>query len=294
MPIPNPFKNLSKPQLYVVIGGTALIAGYAEYRHHKSTGSWSPFASGNAANPGSGDNSVAGTVTDPETGQVYSDTAVDPITNLTYASEISQYGGVAAADSEYSSQYGATTGSVDVGGGATLPGYNSNLASVGTSTISGNDVYTSNSGWAQAATAGLTDVGYDGPTVSAALGAYLTGTPLTPAQTTIVNTAIAEYGKPPQGNISVIQEPVAKPAPTPAPKPKPVAKTEGPVPNVVGESAAHAAKHLAADGFHNHSRGVAGNAIIEATEPKAGTVAKYTTTIKLIPSKKKIPTTENG
>lgn len=287
----NPFKKLSKPQIYAVVIGGLAIGVYAEYRHHQSTGSWSPFATSqaNGAN-GSGANAVSGTVTDPETGQVYSDTAQDPITGLTYSGEISQYGGVAAAETEYSSQYGATTGAVDVGGGASLPGYNSNLASVGTSTISGNDVYTSNSGWAQAATAGLTDVGYDGPTVSTALGAFLTGTPLTPAEVTIVNAAIAEYGRPPQGNIQVIQQPVAKPSPTPVPTPKPKPKTSGPVPNVHGESASAAAAHLAKDGFHNHERGVAGNALVESTVPKAGTVVPYTTTIKFI-TKGKLPET---
>lgn len=285
MALHNPFKNMSKPQIYAVIGGTSLIAIYAEYRHHKSTGSWSPFASGNASNSGAGANSVSGTVTDPSTGQVYSDTAVDPITGLTYASEIANYGDVASADSEFSSQYGATTGSVDVGGGATAAGYQSNLASIGTSTISGNDVYTSNSAWAQAATAGLTDVGYDGPTVSAALGAFLTGTPVTPDQKNIINTAIAEYGRPPQGNLQVIDQPVAQPAPPAKPK-------SGPVPSVVGESAAAAAAHLRGRGFKN-SGGVAGNLIIIAQDPKAGTVVPYGTIVKIIPGTKKIPSTQS-
>jgi hypothetical protein len=286
----NPFKKLSKPEIYVVIVGSAAIAAYAEYRHHKSTGSWSPFATNpanSAANGNAAGTSGGGTVTDPNSGQVYSDTAVDPITNLTYASEIANYGDVATADSQFSTAYGATTGAVQQSAGQTLPGYSSNLASVGTSTITGNDVYTSNSGWAQAATAGLTDVGYDGPTVSAALGAFLTGTPLTPAQVTIVNTAIAEYGRPPQGSLSVIPQPVAKPSPTPVAKPK-----TGPIPNVVGESASAAAAHLKSRGFKN-SGGVAGNDIIVATEPKAGTEAEYGSVVKIIPGKHKIPATES-
>src|ERR1700733_724253 len=284
----NPFKKLSKTEIYVVIGATALITGYAEYRHHKSTGSWSPFATGTsgavASTASTAGAAASGTVTDPSTGQVYSDTAVDPITNLTYASEIANYGNVAAADSEFSNQYGATTGAVSPGGSASLAGYQSNLASVGTSSISGNDVYTSNSAWAQAATAGLTDVGYDGPTVSAALGAYLTGTPLTPAQVTIVNTAIAEYGPAPVGNIQVIQQPVAKAAAT-------TTKT-GAVPDVKGESASAAAAHLHARGFEN-SGGVAGNLVIDSTDPKAGTVVPLGTTVKLIPGKTKLPVAES-
>jgi len=282
MHVDNPFKKLSKPEIYVVIVGATLIAGYAEYRHHQSTGSWSPFVSApksSAANGTAAGTSATGTVTDPSTGQVYSDTAVDPITNLTYASEISNYGSVASADSQFSNAYGASTGTVEPQSFAT--GYTSNLASVGESSISGNDVYTSNSAWAQAVTAGLTDVGYDGPTVSAALGAYLTGTPLTPAQVTIVNTAIAEYGPAPIGNIQIIQQPVAK-----------AATTTGPVPNVVGESASAAAAHLKARGFKN-SGGVAGNDIIVATDPKAGTMATLGSTVKIIPGKQKIPATES-
>ena len=73
----NPFKKLSKTEIYVVIGGTAAIAAYAEYRHHATTGSWSPFATGNAAAvPADASGSPTGTVTDPKTGQTYSDTAV--------------------------------------------------------------------------------------------------------------------------------------------------------------------------------------------------------------------------
>jgi len=287
----NPFKKLSKPELYAVIGGTALVTGYALYRHHADTGSWSPFATGSsaAATGPAGAASTSGTVTDTTTGQVYSDTAVDPITNLTYASEIANYGSVATADSEFASAYGtgASTGGVEPQSFAT--GYTSNLASVGTSSISGNNVYTSNSAWSQAVTAGLTDVGYDGPTVSAALGSFLTGTPLTTAQVTIVNTAIAEYGPPPEGNIQVIQQPVAKPSTTPAPAAK---ATSGPVPDVVGESAAAAAAHLKARGFGN-SRGVAANDIIVATDPKAGTVAKYGTIVKIIPGKNKLPQSQS-
>jgi hypothetical protein len=279
----NPFKKLSPTELKIVIVGTVLVAGYAEYSHHKKTGSWSPFATGSTgAAAGSGATaSASGTVTDPTTGQVYSDTAVDPITQLTYASEIANYGDVATADSEFSGQYGTQTGAVTPQSFAT--GYTSNLASVGESSISGNDVYTSNSAWAQAATAGLTDVGYDGPTVSEALGAYLTGTPLTPAQVTIVNTAIAEYGPAPVGNIQVIQQPVAKPAP-------PAAAKTGLVPNVVGESAAAAAAHLKARGFKN-SGGVPGNDVIVATDPKAGTSATLGSTVKIIPGKAKEPKT---
>jgi PASTA domain len=290
----NPFKKLSKTEIYVVIGGVTLITAYAEYRHHKTTGSWSPFASGsaNAAGTGSEANgaSPTGTVTDPATGQTFSDTQVDPITNLTYASEISQYGGVAAAESQYSSMYGASTGAVS--GRNYDTGYPSAQAQIGVSTVNGNSVYTSNSAWAQAVTAGLEDISggptYDGTDIASALGSYLTGTPLSPGQATVVKTGIAEFGPAPVGNLQIIAQPVAGPAPVPG---KPVVK-DIPVPDVVGESASAAAAHLHARGLKNSS-GVAGNDVIASTVPKAGTLVKPGTVVKIIPGKKKIPATES-
>ena len=90
----NPFKNLSKPQLYAVIGGSTLVAGYAEYAHHKSSGSWNPFAKGAAST------NSAGTAT-----------TIDPVTGLAYADEIAQYGSVAAAEAAVSSYgQGSDTG----------------------------------------------------------------------------------------------------------------------------------------------------------------------------------------
>jgi hypothetical protein len=57
---------------------------------------------------------------------------------------------------------------------------------------------TTDAQWAQAAINQLTQEGYDAQTVSAALGAYLAGQPLAPTQVTIVQSAIAIEGNPPQ------------------------------------------------------------------------------------------------
>ncbi len=218
MAIENPFSKLSKPQLYAVVAGGVAVSGYALYRHHASTGSWSPLSSGTASSAASASSgtSPTGTVTDPSTGQVYSDTAVDPVTQMTYASEIANYGTVAAADSEYAGTYGTSSNSVSAGEYDT--GYVSATTTQGTTTTSGTDQYTSNSAWSQAVQAGLEDISgstsYDGTDIGTALGAYLQGQPLTAAQNALINTAIAEYGKPPTGAPPVTLVPVTTPTTT--------------------------------------------------------------------------------
>jgi hypothetical protein len=229
--VPNPFEKLSKTEKVAVIAGGSAILAFALYQHHKSTGSWSPFASGDTSNSGGDAAGGAGTVTDPVSGSVYSDTAVDPVTNLTYASEISQFGSVQAAESQYAAtSYGGTGGTVTPSAYDT--GYSSASSLTGTTTASGTNVYTSNSAWAQAVQAGLTDVSgsssYDGTDIGQALGAYLTGQPLTAAQAQVVQVAIAEYGPAPVGNLQIIKQPVAQPSATPPPVTVPVAAPKPP------------------------------------------------------------------
>ena len=202
MAIENPFKNLSKPQLYAVVGGGTLVTGYALYRHHKTTGSWSPFATASSTSSVS-DETASGsstTVTDPSTGVTYSSTAIDPLTDMTYAAEIAQYGTVAQAESAVSSEYGLTQSGLQPSTLST--GYQSATGTIGTTTTSGTNLYTSNAAWSQAVQAGLEDVSgstsYDGTDIGTALGAYLQGQPLTAAQNSLIATAIAEYGPTPQ------------------------------------------------------------------------------------------------
>lgn len=197
----NPFKDLSKTQKYVVLAGGGAIAFYALYRHKQSTGSWSPFSSGTASS------TTAASGTDPITGMPYSDdNATDPVTGQTYLAEADQYGSVAAAEASVTA-YGQSTAT-----GSGIPVNPASPASSGSvNTVVGTSVYTSNAAWEQAATAGLVSVGYDGPTVATALGNYVTQTPLTPAQVTIVNTAIGEYGPAPVGNLQIIPAPASGP-----------------------------------------------------------------------------------
>lgn len=61
-----------------------------------------------------------------------------------------------------------------------------------------NAPVTTNAQWTQAAINQLTSEGYDGQTVSAALGAYITGQQVTSAQQSIIQAAIGVEGYPPQ------------------------------------------------------------------------------------------------
>lgn len=66
-----------------------------------------------------------------------------------------------------------------------------------TTTVGTTSGYGTNAAWAQAAEAGLSQVGFDPVATAAALGAYLAGQTLTAAQASIVFAATAEYGAPP-------------------------------------------------------------------------------------------------
>jgi hypothetical protein len=193
----NPFKDLSKGQIYAAIGGTVLIGGVIEYTHHKKTGSWNPFSSASSSA------SASGSAIDPVTNlPVSEDDTIDPITNLPYLQEAQEYGSVAAAEASVSA-FGASsdTGS-GVGVSPASPGGDGGSTpspgSVGSST------YTSNAAWATAATAGLADIGYTETDVAAALGDYLESTPVTATQANYIRAALAEFGNPPIGTFQII------------------------------------------------------------------------------------------
>lgn len=278
MAIKNPFANLSTTQKYVVAGGGLAIGVFALIQHHSKTGSWSPFASGTAASTTA---AAAGTGTDPVTGMPYTDDSVtDPLTGETYLAEAETYGSVAAAEASVSS-FGQSTAT-----GSGIPVNPASPASAGSiNTPVGSSVYTSNAAWAQAATAGLTDVGYSGTDVATALGDYLTQTPLTPAQATLVNTAIAEYGPAPVGSLQVILQPTAGPATTPPPATPAVAMVT--VPNVVGLEADQAGPTIGSVGLKSTLSGPAFKAggpqvrIITAQSPKAGASVDKGSTVTL-------------
>lgn len=155
---------------WVVIGGggTVLILGVMWYRHRTAA-------------------AAAPAATDPNA----VDPTIDPATRIPYADEAA---GVAAGTM---AGYG-TSGLADTSG---IVGYDAQ----------GNPVYSdqvgygptpsfvSNAAWAQATQQYLVSTtGADAGTVAAALGTYLNGQPLTEAQASVVQSAIAFFGSPPQ------------------------------------------------------------------------------------------------
>lgn len=200
----NPFKGMPKPAIYATIAGTLGIGGYFVYKHHKSTGSWNPWSSATGVTA-----TNSSTAIDPVTGLPTSqDDVVDPITGLTYLAEATQYGSVATAEASVSA-YGQSTAS-----GSGIPVNPASPAASGSpNTVVGTSVYTSNAAWSQAVQAGLQDISgsttYDGTDIGTALGAYLQQEPLTAAQGQLINTAIAEYGPAPVGNLQIILQPAS-------------------------------------------------------------------------------------
>ena len=275
MALENPFKNLSKPQLYAVVGGGTLITGFIFIQHHKSTGSWNPFSSKSSTTAGT---TSAGTATsiDPVTGLAYSeDDMTDPITGLTYLAEAEQYGSVATADSSVSA-YGASSAS-----GSGIPvNPASPVASGSVNSVQGSTVYTSNAAWAQAVEAGLTDVGYSSTDIASALGAYLTQQPVDSTQANIISVAIAEYGNPPVGNLQIITEPASKSSTTTTGT-SPSTPVKVQVPDVKGDTIDAAEKLITAVGLKSHINQVLKGGTsyyINSQTPAAGTsIAKGST-----------------
>lgn len=129
---------------------------------------------------------------------------VDPVTGLTDAQDIAQYGSVAAADAAMSPGAGTGTASYgygSVGGGSSYGPVGSYGTTLGVTSGGG---YASNAAWAQAVETGLVDIGYTSTDTASAVGRYLGGLSLTPDQQNIINVALAEYGPPPSGALPII------------------------------------------------------------------------------------------
>jgi len=150
------------------VGITAVIIVIAYVRHRGSLSAAPAAADPNAVDP----------------------SAIDPATGIPYAEEAA---GIAAG-----TQAGYGTSLADTSG---IIGYDAQ----------GNPIYTdqvgygptpsfvNNAAWAQAVQQYMVaSTGADAGTVAAALGAYLTGQPLTEAQASVVHQAIGFFGTPPQ------------------------------------------------------------------------------------------------
>jgi hypothetical protein len=179
--------KLSTPALTAIVGGSGLAIWFA-WKQHKDSASAS--------------NSSA---IDPVTGLPYSqDDQIDPLTGMGYLAEAQEYGSVSAAEQAVAAEQSSSLSSADDSGFGDISG-----SGAGSTTTVATGGYATNAAWAQAVTAGLTDVGYTATDVAAALGMYLGGLPLTTladgvASSAIVEAALAEYGPPPVGTFQII------------------------------------------------------------------------------------------
>jgi hypothetical protein len=160
------------PRGYVYAGG-AVVGAAVIYglRKNKQQGAANASAPSAPAGASSGDPYPA----DGSSGDPVDPYSTDPATGQTYGDE-----------GQFASGSGQMT-DLGYGGGYYPPGV-----------AGGGVTYTTNAQWSQAAEAYLTNtVSADPATVAAALGKYITGQPVTEAQVSVIEQAIAFGGQPP-------------------------------------------------------------------------------------------------
>jgi hypothetical protein len=125
---------------------------------------------------------------------------------------------------------------------AALGGYYSGYGALGVSGVTppvpGTGGFTTNGQWTQQAEADMAGTGVDPGTLAAALGAYIAGQAVTPAQQSLIDQAIAFEGYPPVAGPGgyppalksqpAVPPPVPTPTPTPTPTPGQVTKYPAP------------------------------------------------------------------
>jgi hypothetical protein len=249
-------KNL-KPwqQGAVVIGGIGVV-GLVVWQRQKESKAKAAAAAAPAA---AGAVPAAAGTTDPTTGQVYPDGAVDPETGQPYAQEIAEYGSVSAADSVIGS------GSLGQSGGL---GSNGGYVEQTPQQASTGSTVTTNAQWMAEVETGLSEQNYTASDIGQGLAAYFAGKPLSTTSDgtnlyTMMNLAVSEYGPPPTGSYPLL---IGSKTPTPA-----AAKVK--VPNVVGMDVEQATVTLSAAGLKES--GPAGVKdvvhVVTGTTPAVGT-----------------------
>jgi hypothetical protein len=183
---------------WLIGGAVGAVAVYLVVKH-----------AGSGASSSSAAGSASSSSVDPVTGLPYSeDNSTDPATGLTYLQEAQEYGSVQAAEEAVTSgsAYYGESGTGDlVDTGVPTESYTG-------STTPTPGTYSTNAAWAQAVTAGLTDLGYAPTDISAALGLYFQSQPLGSGSDgvsylAIVQAAIAEFGPPPVGTFPLTAAP---------------------------------------------------------------------------------------
>lgn len=262
------FKGL-KPwqQGAVVAGGVAVTGGlYLYERKRKAAGTAAPAA---AAATGLSA-SVTGTVTDPTTGQSYPVDDTDPVSGLTYGTEIQEYGSVAAADEQ------ATTGGAAAQEGLTQSEYNQETGQ----SSGGAGSSATNAQWVNEVESALSQLGYADTDIQQGLARYFSSSPQGTAADGVnlyqmMDTAIGEFGPPPSGTYALVRG---------GPPPGPGAGSVT-VPDEIGRTdLATAEASIKAAGLVPHAAGdsAAGNkGSVTSQNPKAGSAVSKGSAVTL-------------
>jgi hypothetical protein len=197
------FKDLKTWQKVAIAVGSAGVVGLVVWQKMKAKTAV-PATPPTATQAATSGGAAAGEIEDPATGQYYPDDSVDPETGLTYADEITEYGSVSAADSEFS---GAQDQAVLQG--ETPEEYDEQT---GVPYEQAGAAVTTNAQWMAEVETGLSEQGYSASDIGQGLAAYFAGKPLGTSSDgtslyTMMNLAVSEYGPPPTGSYPLLLGP---------------------------------------------------------------------------------------
>jgi hypothetical protein len=240
--VKTPFGHMQKKTAVLVGGGGVVLAAIVYYRHQKSA---------QAAAAASTTNAATSAANDPN--------AIDPATGYPYGSAedsamLASQGGL-----NYS-QYGT------LGGGGTTGQFPQT-----------GPPFSSNAAWAQYCEQTMGSSGSDA--IAAALGHYLTGSPLQSGEPTIVDQAIAIGGYPPTSGPNGMPPGLNTNNPT---------SGQVKVPNVVGMETGAGDREITAAGLKfTHKTLNKEGSTITATSPSGGTMVAAGSTVNVTFKEKK-------
>lgn len=179
-------------------------------------------------------------------------------------------------------------------GGSGLQNFGGVLAaSPAGATIPGAGGFATNAEWAQQAETDLAGIGIDPVALAGALGHYLTGSPLSTAEESLVDTARAEEGDPPVAgatgyppamHITATGSGSGNGTPPPGGTPPPASTPKVKVPSVVGQRATPAIAAIQKAGFVAHTSSVRNSASeykVNSQTPGGGAMAAKGSTVDL-------------
>jgi hypothetical protein len=195
------FKGLKTWQQVAIIGGGgAAVIGVVVYDKKAKAAKASAAEPAAVTAAAAGTTATAGEIEDPATGQYYPDDTVDPETGLTYQQEITEYGSVAAADTEGLADQGEQQDE-------TPEEYEEEIG--GTSSGTTGATVATNAQWMAEVESGLSQQGYTASDIGQGIAGYFAGKPLGTSADgtnlyTMMNLAVSEYGPAPVGDYPLL------------------------------------------------------------------------------------------